>query len=70
MEDKKQPSVLIIIVNYNSSGFLKNCLWTLKSLAYKNYKVTIIDNGSGGQDKKNLKAAVKKRGIKIYFGKT
>jgi GT2 family glycosyltransferase len=51
---KKQPSVNIIIVTYNSDlKLLRGCLDSLKKVTnYNNYKVIISDNGSknGVQD--------------------
>lgn len=54
IKSKKQPSVAIIIVTYNSDlKLLEGCLDSLKKVTnYKNYKVIISDNGSvnGVQD--------------------
>lgn len=41
-----QPSVLISIINYNSTSHSLECLKSLKSLDYKDYKVYIADNAS------------------------
>jgi len=43
---KKQPKVLIIIINYNNDKDTIECLKYLKNINYKNYKILIIDNGS------------------------
>lgn len=40
------PLVSILIVNYNGSNVLKNCLKSLKSLTYENWEVILVDNGS------------------------
>lgn len=40
------PSVSIIIVNFNSRDFLKQCLRTLLDTDYPNYEVVVIDNAS------------------------
>ena len=43
---KKLPLVCIIILNWNGGQIMKDCIKSLKKTSYKNYKTTIIDNGS------------------------
>lgn len=40
------PSISIIIVNYNSKGLLLNCLYSIKKNIHINYEVIVIDNNS------------------------
>jgi GT2 family glycosyltransferase len=40
------PLVFIIIVTYNGIDYLKNCLSSLKSQTYSNFKIIICDNAS------------------------
>jgi len=41
-----QPSVSIIIVNYNGRKFIKECFDSLKRLNYSNYEILFVDNAS------------------------
>ena len=42
----KNPSVEIMILHFNNINFIDNCLKSLLKLTYKNFKITVIDNGS------------------------
>lgn len=42
----EQPSVYIILVNYNGINDTIECIESLKKINYSNYKIIIIDNGS------------------------
>ncbi len=42
----KEPLVLIVILHWQGSDYTKACLTSLRALAYKNYKVILVDNGS------------------------
>lgn len=42
----KQPSVAIIIVNYNGAEDTIECVKSLNKINYDNYKIFVIDNGS------------------------
>ena len=38
--------VSIIIVNWNGLDYIKKCLCSLKAVAYPNYEIIVVDNGS------------------------
>jgi GT2 family glycosyltransferase len=40
------PKVSIIIPNWNGREFLKICLDSLRTQAFKGFKVILVDNGS------------------------
>lgn len=40
------PLVSILVVNYNGSAFLGDCLDSLRGVAYPRYEVVVVDNGS------------------------
>ena len=46
----KQPKVSIIILNWNGLEDTIECLESLKKITYPNYEVTVVDNGSEGND--------------------
>lgn len=48
------PSVAIVIVNYNNYLDTIECLESLKSIDYKNYSVFLVDNGSQNESVKYL----------------
>ncbi|KKQ42911.1 MAG: hypothetical protein US61_C0019G0011, partial [Parcubacteria group bacterium GW2011_GWE2_37_8] len=41
------PSVAIIIVNWNNAKDTVDCIESIKKIIYRNYKIFLIDNGSG-----------------------
>lgn len=45
-ENKKQPLISIIIVNFNGKKFINNCLESLRKINYNNYEILFIDNNS------------------------
>jgi GT2 family glycosyltransferase len=45
-EQLTQPSVCIIIVHYKGLDILKKCLESVFSTNYRNFQVTLVDNGS------------------------
>lgn len=47
----KQPFVAIILVNYNSSDYLIECLESIFRLDYSNYQVIITENSEKNQEK-------------------
>ena len=57
----QKPLVYIILVNWNGYKDTKECLESLKRNTYKNYKIIVIDNGSG----KNQSDRIKKKFPKI-----
>ena len=40
------PSVSVVIVNYNGSDLLRQCLCTLLDTDYPNYEIVVVDNAS------------------------
>jgi len=46
MEQKIQPLVSIIIVNYNGESYLLKCLNSIMSNNYKNFEIILVDNKS------------------------
>lgn len=52
---KTKPEISILIVNYNSSSFIKNSLSLFKKLTKNPYQVFILDNNSKIEDWRNLK---------------
>lgn len=49
------PSVAIILVNWNGFDFTKACLNSIRSLEFPDFKVILVDNASGNQEGKRLK---------------
>lgn len=52
---KKEPSVAIIILNWNGFEDTRECLESLRQLVYSNYKVILVDNGSKDNEGVRLK---------------
>jgi len=46
----KYPVVEIIIVNWNGLPDTIECIASMKKITYPNYKITVVDNGSAGND--------------------
>ncbi|MBI3671348.1 glycosyltransferase family 2 protein [Candidatus Azambacteria bacterium] len=53
MEDKKYPSVAIILLNWNGDEDTIECIKSVSKINYKNYKIFVVDNNS---EKKSLEA--------------
>ena len=51
---KKYPLINILILNWNGKKVLNNCLKSILTSSYKNYKITVIDNGSSDDSLKDL----------------
>jgi GT2 family glycosyltransferase len=51
----KHPKVAIIILNWNGLDDTIECLESLKKIAYPDYYVVTVDNGSEGNDAQVLK---------------
>ncbi|PZX58112.1 glycosyltransferase family 2 protein [Algoriphagus chordae] len=49
------PSVAIILVNWNGYAFTADCLLSLRLLEFPDYKVIVVDNGSHIAEGKKLK---------------
>ena len=52
MAKDKQPSVAIIIVNYNGTEDTIECVKSLNKINYDNYKIFVIENGSSKKPSK------------------
>lgn len=50
-----KSSLAIIIVNWNSYEVTANCLESLRSVSYDNFKIVVVDNGSEDQSGDRLK---------------
>src|SRR4030065_2361956 len=49
-QNMNQPKVSIITLNWNGLEDTTECLESLKKIAYTNYEVIVVDNGSEGND--------------------
>jgi GT2 family glycosyltransferase len=58
-----RPEVAIIVLNWNNPSDTLDCLGSLKSLDYPNYKVFVLDNGSSDNSVARIQTAFPK--IKI-----
>lgn len=52
-----QPLVYIVVLNWNGSEETIRCLSSLSALAYPNYRVLIVDNGSTDKSVEQLRGA-------------
>lgn len=50
-----QPSVAIIIINWNSFEFTSQCLHSLASISYRNVEIIVVDNASTDKSGEKLK---------------
>ncbi len=55
-QDKKKPSVALVILNYNGVGYLEKYLPSLLKTTYPNYQIYVADNGSKDESIPFLKA--------------
>lgn len=46
MVAKNQPSVAVILLNWNGCGDTLECIESLKSMDYNNFTIIVVDNGS------------------------
>lgn len=46
MNNKNEPLVYIILVNYKGVNHTIECIKSLKKIIYKNYKIIVVDNNS------------------------
>lgn len=58
MDEKTQPLVSVVILNWNRIQDTLACLESVRKLNYKNYEVVVVDNGSVDGSKEKL-AAIK-----------
>ncbi|UCS94383.1 glycosyltransferase family 2 protein [Echinicola marina] len=51
-----EPSVAIILVNWNSYTHTRNCLISLRKVSYGNYKIIVVDNASSDKSGDRLES--------------
>lgn len=61
----KKGLVSILIVNWNQSGFLKDCFESISNQSYKNIEVIIVDNASNDGSQEIIQKQTKKYGFKF-----
>ena len=61
---KKKSLISILISNYNKEKFLKNCLRSVCSQAFKNYEIILFDDCSTDNSLKIIKKFKKVKLIK------
>ena len=57
---KKNPRVNILILNWNGSQVLEDCVKSVMLSNYTNFKITVIDNGSTDDSLQNLLSKIDK----------
>lgn len=60
LKNKFQPKVSIVFVNWNGKKDTFELLDSLKKIAYKNYEIVVVDNGSSENIKKDFDKRYKK----------
>lgn len=69
--DKKQPRVLVVILNYGTYDLTINLINELRAdLDYKNYSIMVVDNCSPNESAEVLEARSKEMGFIFYANKT
>ena len=66
---KKNPTVDIIIPNYNKESYLKECVNSVLNQTYNNWKLYIIDDCSTDKSLEYLKKIKNKKKNKNFFFK-
>lgn len=56
---KKNPSVYIILLNYNGYNDTIDCMESLQSIVYPNYKILVVDNKSTNKSEEYIKGYIK-----------
>lgn len=54
-KDKKNPKIVIILLNYNNYNDTFNCVESLKKIKYSNFSIIIVDNKSTNDSLERLK---------------
>ncbi|MFH1521956.1 MAG: glycosyltransferase family 2 protein [archaeon] len=54
---KKEPTIVIGTINFNSEDMTINCLKELEKISYKNKKIWVLDNGSARESLKRVELA-------------
>ena len=69
--DKKQPSVLVVILNYGTYDLTINLIKELRAdLDYENYSIMVVDNCSPNESAKVLNEKSKEMNFIFYANKT
>ena len=68
MDPNPQPSVAIIIINWNGYHLTQACLTSLRKVSYRNFEVILVDNGS--EDKSGTKLKSEFPEIELIQSKT
>ena len=63
------PHVYVLILNWNGKDILYDCVKSIFNSNYRNYKITIIDNGSTDNSIDKVKQAHIYMDKGIHFGK-
>ncbi len=61
------PLIDIIIPNYNKANYLEDCLNSVISQTYKNWKIYLVDDNSTDHSKKILEKFEKSNNFNIYY---
>jgi|GEM_PF-3117764 hypothetical protein len=51
-----EPSVAVIMLNWNGYGDTVECIESLKKVTYNNFFIIVVDNASSGNDVTQLKS--------------
>lgn len=62
-----QPSVYIILLNYNGYKDTICCIDSLRDINYKNYKIIVVDNHSTDSSKKEISQYIKNKEDVIFI---
>ena len=62
-----QPTIDIIIPNFNKAKYLNQCLNSIISQTYKNWKIFLIDDNSKDNSKNILKQFEGNKNIEIFY---
>lgn len=66
---KNNPSVHIILLNYNGYKDTIDCIKSLQSIEYPNYKIVVVDNKSTNESEKHIKEFIKENKF-VHFIQT
>lgn len=54
MDKSRQPSVYIILINWNTEAVTAECLQSIRDLTYQDYQVVLVDNNSDDRSGQKL----------------
>jgi GT2 family glycosyltransferase len=60
-----QPSVSVIVLNYNGGSFLVNCIKSIVATDYENFEVIVVDNGSSDGSIEIVEASVSDQRFRV-----